>query len=77
MAEFDTTNRGALFFNVEKKNEKAPDYDLSFNFGGKDYRIAAWKKTTSQGKKMITFRIEDGAPGEGSKGGKGSGNDGW
>ena len=76
MADYDNTDRGTIWFNTEKKNDRAPDYNITFNFGGKDYAIAAWKKTTKEGRKLISFQIEDAAKkGGGSK--KDSGNEGW
>lgn len=60
MTEFDNTNRGKMFFNTEKTNEKAPDYSIKFNIKGEDYRISAWKKTTREGQKFISFQIEEG-----------------
>jgi uncharacterized protein (DUF736 family) len=76
MSEYDNTNSGAIFFNTDKTNEKAPDYDLSFNYAGKDIRIVAWKRVTKQGKKMIAFKIEEGSK-PAAKSEKASGNDGW
>jgi uncharacterized protein (DUF736 family) len=73
---YDNSNSGVVYFNTEKTNEKAPDYELSFNWAGQDYRIAAWKRVTKQGKKMISFKIEDG-PKPSGKSGKASGGDGW
>lgn len=60
MTEFDNTNRGTMFFNTEKTNEKAPDYSINVNIKGEDYRISAWKKTSKAGKKYISFQIEEG-----------------
>lgn len=60
MADYDNTNRGTLWFNTDKRNEKAPDYNLNVNIMGKDYAIAAWKKTTKEGRKFISFNIEEG-----------------
>lgn len=75
MADYDNTNRGALWFNTDKKNEKAPDYTLNVNFMGKDFTIAAWKKTTKEGRKLISFNIEEG---DGKRSSKGSSNgEGW
>ena len=61
MADYDNSNRGALWFNTDKKSDKAPDYNLEFNFMGKDFRLAGWKKQTKEGRKLISFNIEEGA----------------
>lgn len=67
MTQYDETNRGTLWFNYEKKNEKAPDYNLNVNIEGKNYSIAAWKKLTKDGKRFISFSIEEG---DGKRGGR-------
>jgi uncharacterized protein (DUF736 family) len=73
MADYPTENRGTLWFNTDKKNDKAPDYNLNVNIMGKDYAIAAWKKTTKEGRKFISFNIEEG---DGKRGGSKSSNEG-
>jgi uncharacterized protein (DUF736 family) len=67
MADFDNTNRGTMFFNTEKTNEKAPDYSINVNFKGQDFRISAWKKISKAGKKFISFQIEEGDGKQASK----------
>ena len=71
MADYDNTNRGALWFNTDKKNDKAPDYTLNVNFMGKDYTLAGWKKTTKEGRRLISFNIEEG---DGKRGGSSKGS---
>jgi uncharacterized protein (DUF736 family) len=58
MAEFDNTNRGALFSNKEGKSaENHPDYKGSINAAGVDYWLSAWLKTSKDGKKYMSLSI--------------------
>lgn len=41
--QYDNTNRFALFFNKEKKNERGPDYSGTLNVDGVEYFIDAWE----------------------------------
>jgi hypothetical protein len=49
---YDNTNRGVLFINREKKNEKSPDFSGSLDVAGIQYNLSAWKR---QSKKGVTF----------------------
>ena len=49
MSDFDNSNRGNLFKNDKKEQEKHPDLNGSLNVDGKDYWISAWKKTSKAG----------------------------
>jgi uncharacterized protein (DUF736 family) len=42
MSNYDNTNKGALFTNDQKGNEKAPNYKGLLNVDGKEYQIAGW-----------------------------------
>jgi len=42
MSNYDNTNRGAIFKNDKKGNEKAPEYKGTINIEGTDYEIALW-----------------------------------
>ena len=46
MAEFDNTNRGSLFKNDKKTEEKHPDLSGSINIEGVEYWISSWKKVS-------------------------------
>lgn len=49
MADFDNTNRGSLFKNEKKTEEKHPDLNGSINIDGKEFWISAWKKKSKAG----------------------------
>jgi uncharacterized protein (DUF736 family) len=79
MADYDDTNRGALFIN-EKKEEgsKQPDYTGTINVDGRDLRLSGWKRESKQGKKYLSLSVSE--PQEKSDKPavkKDSGNDGW
>jgi hypothetical protein len=50
MADFDNTNRGALFRNDKGDNAKRPDYTGKLNVGGVDYKLSAWLREGAKGK---------------------------
>jgi hypothetical protein len=49
MSNFDNTNKGALFTNNQKGNEKAPNYKGKLNVNGKEYEIAGWVRQGKSG----------------------------
>ena len=59
MAEFDNTNRGALFVNDKRSSDKAPDLKGKLNVGGKEYQISAWRKKSSSGADFYSLSIEE------------------
>jgi hypothetical protein len=44
MAEYDNTNRGAIWKNKKKETDKHPDFTGSLNVDGHDYWVSAWKR---------------------------------
>lgn len=60
MAEYDNTNKGIIFKNDNKKEEKHPDYQGKINVDGKDKRISLWVKTSNKdGKKFFSVSITE------------------
>jgi uncharacterized protein (DUF736 family) len=58
MSDFDNTNRGALFRNNDKTDEKHPDYRGNLNVGGVEFWLSAWIKTSKQGIKYMSISIK-------------------
>ena len=42
MSNYDNTNRGAIFKNDHKTEEKHPDYRGTINVDGNDKQISLW-----------------------------------
>lgn len=55
--EFDNTNRGSLFKNEKKTEEKHPDMSGSININGTEYWISGWKKTSKAGTGFISLSV--------------------
>jgi len=57
--KYDDTNRGVLFKNEEKENERHADYRGSINVGGTEFWLNAWIKTSSKtGKKFMSLSVK-------------------
>lgn len=56
--EYDNTNRGVLFKNDKKGNEKAPDYKGQIDADGTEYWIAAWRKESKEGVPFLSISLE-------------------
>lgn len=60
--QYDNTNRGVLFKNGRKQQDKHPDYTGKIDVEGKEYKLAAWIKEGSKGKFMsLSVSIDDGS----------------
>lgn len=55
--EYDNSNRGTLFKNEKKSEEKHPDMNGSINVDGKDYWISGWKKTSKAGTAFLSLSV--------------------
>ena len=62
MSEYDNTNRGVLFKQTDKKNDKAPDYKGSFNYKGSEFKIAGWIKMSKTGNPFLSISVDDFVP---------------
>ena len=59
MMAYDNTNRGALFKNDDRKSDSAPEYTGTLNVDGKEYRLSAWvKESTNTGRKFFSMSVQ-------------------
>jgi len=58
MNQYDNTNRGSLFKNNRKENEKHADYNGSINVDGHDFWLNAWLKTDRNGNKFMSLSVK-------------------
>ncbi len=60
MAEFDNTNRGSIWKNDRKENDKHPDFTGSLNVGGVEFWVSAWKRKEGAAAKApaLSFSIK-------------------
>jgi hypothetical protein len=59
MTEYDNTNSGALFRD-ENATGNQPEYTGKINVDGKDMRLAAWvKESSNTGKKFFSIRVSE------------------
>ena len=57
--EYDNTNRGALFKNDEKADEKDRDYAGTLDVAGTEYWISGWVRTSQKsGKKYLSLWVK-------------------
>lgn len=57
MADYDNTDRGSLFTNKKKENDKHPDFNGSLNVNGTEFWISAWKKESKAGEKFLSLSV--------------------
>ena len=55
----DNTNRGVLFKNDRKTEDKHPDYRGTINVNGVDKDISAWIKLAKSGVKYLSIAASD------------------
>lgn len=55
MAEYDNTNRGALFKNDRKQKDTQPDYTGNTDIEGVEYRVSAWIKKSKSGQAFMSL----------------------
>jgi hypothetical protein len=58
MAEFDPTNRGAIFVNDRKEQPNQPDRTGSINVEGVEYFLDGWLKESKSGQKFMSLSIK-------------------
>ena len=60
MAEYDNTNRGSLFKNTKKEEDRHPDYNGSINIEGTEYWLNAWiKESKKDGTKFFSLSVKE------------------
>ena len=59
MTDYDETNSGVLFHEKEVKSERHPNMTGKLNVEGKEYRIAAWEKTSRSGDTFLSLAISE------------------
>ena len=57
MTTYDNTNRGSLFKNDKKTEEKHPDLSGSINIDGTEYWISGWSKVSKSGQKFLSLSV--------------------
>ena len=55
-------NRGSLFPNGNKKEDKHPDYTGKIMVGGKLMQVAGWINESKSGKKYMSLKLSDFQP---------------
>lgn len=59
MTEYDNTNRGVLFKNEDKRDERDADYRGNVNVDGREFWLDAWiKEAKKDGKKFMSLRLK-------------------
>lgn len=58
MADFDNSNRGALFKNDRKESDSHPDYKGTANFNGVDCWVSGWIKESKAGAKFLSLSFK-------------------
>ena len=57
MADYDNTNRGALFKNDRHQGDSDPEYKGSLNVGGVEYWLNAWINVSKAGAKYMSLSV--------------------
>ena len=55
--EYSNENRGSLFRNDKKEQDKHPDMNGSINIDGTEYWISGWKKVSKAGSGFISLSV--------------------
>lgn len=59
---YDNTNKGVLFRNERRQNDKQPEYTGNINFDGTDCWLNAWVKTDKNGRKYFSLSVKKKEP---------------
>jgi hypothetical protein len=55
---YDNTDKGALFRNDRKDDDRDPDYRGNINVDGVEYWLSAWLKVSKDGKKYMSLSVK-------------------
>ena len=55
---YDNTNRGVLFKNSAKEDDKHADYNGNINVDGEEYWLNGWIKESKTGHKFLSLSIK-------------------
>ena len=58
MAEYDNTNRGALFAAKERPSDKHPTHTGSINVEGREYWLSAWVQEAKSGVRYFSLSVK-------------------
>ena len=56
--QYDNTNRGVLFKNDDKRDDKDPLYRGQINVGGTEFWLDAWLNESKKGQKYMSLRVK-------------------
>jgi hypothetical protein len=60
MTEYSNENRGSLFKNNKKEEDRHPDYNGSINVEGTEYWLNAWiKESKKDGTKFFSLSVKE------------------
>jgi uncharacterized protein (DUF736 family) len=52
-------NKGAIFKNENKSNEKHPDYRGKINWGGTEIEVSMWVNKSKEGKSYFSVSLQE------------------
>lgn len=55
--KYDNTNKGVLFRDENRRNDRSPEYTGTINILGKEYKLSAWIRESKAGKKFFSLAI--------------------
>lgn len=60
MTDYDNTNRGAIWKNEDKEEDRHPDFKGSLNVNGEEFWVSAWKRKEGASAKApaLSFQIK-------------------
>lgn len=55
--KYDNTNKGVLFRDENRKNDRSPEYTGTINVRGDDFKLSAWIRESKNGKKFLSLAL--------------------